>query len=114
MVLVGSKVFAWIFQEFFWNAAKEKVYYGLAAQCRHLLDAPLGNLFELGGGIEQILDLFTAQIIKGEQIFALCVENGVEFFKKSGMKLNSLTGQNSSAHATDGDATVILWNRKKS
>ena len=28
-VLVGSKVFAWIFQEFFWNMAKEKVYYGL-------------------------------------------------------------------------------------
>ena len=29
VVLVGSKVFAWIFQEFFWNMAKEKVYYGL-------------------------------------------------------------------------------------
>ena len=29
LVLVGSKVFAWIFQEFFWNMAKEKVYYGL-------------------------------------------------------------------------------------
>lgn len=28
-ILVGSKVFAWIFQEFFWNMAKEKVYYGL-------------------------------------------------------------------------------------
>lgn len=28
-VLIGSKVFAWIFQEFFWNTAKEKVYYGL-------------------------------------------------------------------------------------
>lgn len=28
-VLIGSKVFAWIFQEFFWNMAKEKVYYGL-------------------------------------------------------------------------------------
>ena len=27
--LIGSKVFAWIFQEFFWNMAKEKVYYGL-------------------------------------------------------------------------------------
>ena len=29
LILVGSKVFAWIFQEFFWNMAKEKVYYGL-------------------------------------------------------------------------------------
>ncbi len=29
VVLIGSKVFAWIFQEFFWNTAKEKVYYGL-------------------------------------------------------------------------------------
>lgn len=29
LVLVGSKIFAWIFQEFFWNMAKEKVYYGL-------------------------------------------------------------------------------------
>ena len=29
LVLIGSKVFAWIFQEFFWNMAKEKVYYGL-------------------------------------------------------------------------------------
>ena len=29
IILVGSKVFAWIFQEFFWNMAKEKVYYGL-------------------------------------------------------------------------------------
>ena len=29
VVLIGSKVFAWIFQEFFWNMAKEKVYYGL-------------------------------------------------------------------------------------
>ena len=28
-VLISSKVFAWIFQEFFWNVAKEKVYYGL-------------------------------------------------------------------------------------
>ncbi|MBQ7296056.1 MAG: ABC transporter ATP-binding protein [Clostridia bacterium] len=28
-VLIGSKVFAWIFQEFFWNTAREKVYYGL-------------------------------------------------------------------------------------
>lgn len=28
-ILIGSKVFAWIFQEFFWNMAKEKVYYGL-------------------------------------------------------------------------------------
>ena len=28
-ILVGSKVFAWIFQEFFWNMAREKVYYGL-------------------------------------------------------------------------------------
>lgn len=29
VILVGSKVFAWIFQEFFWNTAREKVYYGL-------------------------------------------------------------------------------------
>lgn len=29
LILIGSKVFAWIFQEFFWNMAKEKVYYGL-------------------------------------------------------------------------------------
>ena len=29
VILVGSKVFAWIFQEFFWNMAREKVYYGL-------------------------------------------------------------------------------------
>ena len=29
VILIGSKVFAWIFQEFFWNMAKEKVYYGL-------------------------------------------------------------------------------------
>ncbi len=28
-VLIGSKVFAWIFQEFYWNMAREKVYYGL-------------------------------------------------------------------------------------
>lgn len=28
-VLIGSKLFAWIFQEFFWNMAREKVYYGL-------------------------------------------------------------------------------------
>ena len=28
-ILIGSKVFAWIFQEFFWNMAREKVYYGL-------------------------------------------------------------------------------------
>lgn len=29
VLLIGSKVFAWIFQEFFWNVAREKVYYGL-------------------------------------------------------------------------------------
>lgn len=29
VLLIGSKAFAWIFQEFFWNMAKEKVYYGL-------------------------------------------------------------------------------------
>ena len=29
VTLIGSKVFAWIFQEFFWNMAKEKAYYGL-------------------------------------------------------------------------------------
>ncbi len=29
VVLIGSKVFAWIFQEFYWNTAREKVYYGL-------------------------------------------------------------------------------------
>lgn len=29
LILVGSKIFAWIFQEFFWNMAKERVYYGL-------------------------------------------------------------------------------------
>lgn len=28
-VLVGSKVFSWLFQEFYWNAARERVYYGL-------------------------------------------------------------------------------------
>ena len=28
-ILIVSKVFAWIFQEFFWNMAREKVYYGL-------------------------------------------------------------------------------------
>ncbi len=28
-VLILSKVFAWIFQEFYWNVAREKVYYGL-------------------------------------------------------------------------------------
>lgn len=28
-VLVGSKVFTWLFQEFYWNAARERVYYGL-------------------------------------------------------------------------------------
>ena len=29
VILVGSKVFSWLFQEFYWNAAREKVYYGL-------------------------------------------------------------------------------------
>lgn len=29
VILIGSKIFAWIFQEFFWNMAREKVYYGL-------------------------------------------------------------------------------------
>ncbi len=29
VVLVGSKVFSWLFQEFYWNAARERVYYGL-------------------------------------------------------------------------------------
>ncbi len=29
VVLVGSKVFIWLFQEFYWNAARERVYYGL-------------------------------------------------------------------------------------
>lgn len=28
-ILVFSKVFAWVFREFYWNLAKEKVYYGL-------------------------------------------------------------------------------------
>lgn len=28
-VLVGSKIFTWLFQEFYWNAARERVYYGL-------------------------------------------------------------------------------------
>lgn len=28
-VLIFSKVFSWIFQEFFWNVARERVYYGL-------------------------------------------------------------------------------------
>ena len=28
-VLIFSKLFAWIFQEFFWNMARERVYYGL-------------------------------------------------------------------------------------
>ncbi|MBQ9913097.1 MAG: ABC transporter ATP-binding protein [Clostridia bacterium] len=29
VILVGSKVFSWLFQEFYWNAARERVYYGL-------------------------------------------------------------------------------------
>lgn len=29
LVLVSSKLFAWLFREFFWNTEKEKVYYGL-------------------------------------------------------------------------------------
>lgn len=29
VILVGSKIFTWLFQEFYWNAAREKVYYGL-------------------------------------------------------------------------------------
>ncbi len=29
LILIGSKVFAWLFQEFYWNTAREKVYYGL-------------------------------------------------------------------------------------
>ncbi len=29
VVLVGSKLFIWLFQEFYWNAARERVYYGL-------------------------------------------------------------------------------------
>lgn len=31
-VLVISKLFAWLFREFFWNTEKEKVYYGLNKQ----------------------------------------------------------------------------------
>ncbi len=29
VILVGSKLFSWLFQEFYWNAARERVYYGL-------------------------------------------------------------------------------------
>ncbi len=29
VILVGSKIFTWLFQEFYWNMAREKVYYGL-------------------------------------------------------------------------------------
>ena len=29
VILVFSKLFTWIFQEFFWNVARERVYYGL-------------------------------------------------------------------------------------
>ncbi len=29
VILVGSKLFTWLFQEFFWNVARERVYYGL-------------------------------------------------------------------------------------
>ncbi len=29
VVLVGSKIFTWLFQEFYWNMARERVYYGL-------------------------------------------------------------------------------------
>lgn len=29
VLIIGSKVVAWLFQEFYWNVAKEKVYYGL-------------------------------------------------------------------------------------
>ncbi len=29
VILVGSKLFSWLFQEFYWNTARERVYYGL-------------------------------------------------------------------------------------
>ena len=29
VLIIGSKIIAWLFQEFYWNVAKEKVYYGL-------------------------------------------------------------------------------------
>ncbi|MBR5438019.1 MAG: ABC transporter ATP-binding protein [Clostridia bacterium] len=29
VILIGSKIFTWLFQEFFWNTARERVYYGL-------------------------------------------------------------------------------------
>lgn len=29
VILIGSKLFSWLFQEFYWNPARERVYYGL-------------------------------------------------------------------------------------